>query len=141
MEPAEAPLDQPLPAAAAPPTQSGAVAWKVILAVVAVTLWLGVAWQVVIHIPRAERIFAEFHMRVPVATELVIRFGQWAIPVLAVTSLLVCLIVRQRWAWLWLLIVLPAFTNGAVFLSLYVPYSRLIEGLGGAAHWWDGLLF
>jgi hypothetical protein len=125
-------------AAPLPPAKSGISGWDLIVGSLAVLLWLTVGWMVAISIPRGARLFAEFHMIVPLYTQMLIRFGQWAIPVLALVTLLMCLKVRKRWAWLWLLIVLPAFLICAVFLGLYFPITSLLNGLGGSNDgWWD----
>ncbi len=120
------------------PSTRGNVAWHVIRASLGVILWLAVALLTFISIPRGARLFAEFHMAIPLASELLLRFGQWAIPVLALVTFLVCWKVRRQWAWLWFLIVLPIFLGVAVFVSIYVPLTRLLGGLfGTASDWWS----
>jgi type II secretory pathway component PulF len=119
------------------PPHPGVSGWDLIVGSIGVLLWLGVAWLVAISIPRGERLFADWKMAIPLFTQMVIRFGQWAVPVLASVSLLMCLKVRKRWAWLWFLMVLPAFIICAVFVSLYIPITQLLGALGPNAGWWD----
>jgi hypothetical protein len=136
MHNADQPLDQPGP----PATSWHTLALGVALCVFGLLLWLGVAWLVLVSIPGAARLFADFHMAIPFSADLLIRF-RWAIPVLAVVSLAVCIYSRRPWAWLWLLIVLPAFISTAVIVILYVPITALMNGLqGNNAGWWGHLL-
>jgi hypothetical protein len=120
-----------------PPARFRWSGWDLIVGSFGVLLWLVVGWLVAISIPRGARLFAEFHMAVPLFTQIVTRFGQMAVPTIAVLTLLMCLKVRKRWAWFWLLMVLPAFIICGVFVSLYFPITRLLGALGGNAGWWE----
>ena len=121
-----------------PPAQPrGSIALTVLQVAVAIVCWFVAAWLTFISIPRGARLFAEFHMAIPMITELVVRFGQIAVPILAITSFLVCLKVRRRWAWLWFILVLPTFIATAVFVSLYLPITKLLVAMWGSTDgWW-----
>lgn len=134
MEKAGPKLEQP---ARQSPAHAGVSGWNLIVGSFGVVLWLAVAWQVLISIPRGARLFAEFHVAVPLFTQMVVRFGQFAVPLLAVVTLVMCLKVRRYWAWLWFLIVLPGFLICAVFMSLYIPTATLLRALGGDPAWWE----
>lgn len=122
---------------AASSRQPNAIIARVAIGALALALWLAVAWLTIISIPRGERLFGEFHMQVPMLTELVVRFGRFAVPAIAILTLVMCLKVRKRWAWLWFLLVLPALLACAVFVSLYFPITRLVACLGWTKGWWE----
>jgi cytochrome bd-type quinol oxidase subunit 2 len=93
-------------------------------------LWLTVVGQLVFLVPRMERLFGEFKM--PLLTEWVIHDSRWAVPAVTIATLLVCIALgkRSRWAWPFLLILLPLIINVLVGVSLYFPYMELVEGHG-----------
>jgi type II secretory pathway component PulF len=131
MEPATSNLDQPTPSApaASPPN----LLLMVVSGVLSFLLWLAVVVQFVFLVPRFERLFGEFKMKMPLLTEWVIHHSRWAVPAIAITALLVCISLgrRSRWPWLFLLFLLPLVINVLVGVSLYFPYMVLLDGLEG----------
>lgn len=63
----------------------------VAVGILSVLLWLAVAVQLVIFVPKAERLFDEFKMKVPALTEWVIAYGRWHVPAIACFVLLACI--------------------------------------------------
>lgn len=128
MQPTDPNLDQPAPAASPPDLLLIGVS-----GVVSFLLWLPVVAQLVFVVPRFERTFGEFKMKLPLLTELVIHHSRWAVPAIAIAALLVCISLgrRSRWPWLVLLFLLPLVINVLIGVSLYFPYMELLDGLGG----------
>ena len=105
---------------------------------IGVVLWGIVGWLTFVSVPRGEQLFTEFHMAIPLATEFVIRFAFFAVPILAVSTLILCVFVRRRLALLWFAIGLPILLGTGIFISLYLPITKLLEGLSGTtAGWWQ----
>lgn len=102
----------------------------------ALVLWLAVAFQSLFIVPRFEKVFSDFKMRLPLATEWVMEMtrGIWCIaPACLIALILVCLIPRSRWVGFVLIVLLPLLLNLLIIASLYFPYAALVEGLGGNA--------
>ena len=55
-----------------PPAQSSNPLLLVVADVLSSLLWLGVIWQLVVFVPRCERLFGEFRMKLPMVTVWVI---------------------------------------------------------------------
>src|SRR5688500_3203683 len=70
-------------------------------------LWLTVGFQTLFLVPRFDTLFDEFRMALPWITELVLRRSWWLAPGLIAASILACALVRFRWVWGMVLIVLP----------------------------------
>lgn len=81
--------------------------------------------------PRCQRLFGDFRMKLPIVTEHVIHDSGWAVPAVALATLIVCLALgrRSHWPWLFLLLLLPLVVNVLVCASLYFPYMEMLEGL------------
>jgi hypothetical protein len=116
-----------------PPTNGPGTLVITVLTVFSLPLWLAVAFQIVFIAPRFEKLFADFKMKIPLATELVIFDGWWIAPACLVAALLLCVARQSRWTGLILLVVLPLVINVLIITSLYLPYAALVEGLGGNA--------
>lgn len=91
--------------------------------------WFGVLTQLAFYVPSSRRLFDDFKMRTPLATDLVLHHWWWLIPGLIVASVAVCLATRSRWAWFFFLIVLPLALNVLIFVSMFWPTHLLLEGL------------
>ena len=96
-------------------------------------LWLTVVCQYVFIVPRVERLFGDFRMKLPWLTEQVLHHYRWAVPAITVAAFLVCIALGRRssWPWLFLLILLPLIINVLVGVSLYFPNMELLDGLSG----------
>lgn len=123
--------DLPLEHTPAPSAMPSYLLLMVVSGVLSVLLWLGVVGQLVFLVPRFERLFGEFKMKVPLLTEWVIRDSRWAVPAVTFAAFLVCIGLGRRtpWPWLFLLLLLPLVINGLVGVSLYFPFMELHEGL------------
>jgi hypothetical protein len=126
----QAAADQPLPGNSTPPGRNVVV---VIYAVCSALLWLTVAFQIVFIVPRFERIFTEFGLRLPWMTERVIRDAWWIALVCLIVLLFGCMGQRTRRFGIVLLVVVPLALNLLILVSLYLPYTALVEALGGNA--------
>ncbi|HZZ77737.1 MAG TPA: hypothetical protein VFE62_04405 [Gemmataceae bacterium] len=112
-----------------------------ILGAIGFVVWGAVAYLTFVSVPRGARLFAEFHMAVPLFTELVVRFAIIAVPALFVVTGVLCTWVQRRWAWFWFALVLPMFLGTCIFVSLYLPTVRLLQGLTGTTSgWWNHLI-
>jgi hypothetical protein len=120
--------DAPLP----PPRGPGMV-FLVIVGALAIVLWFALAYEIVLVLPRFEKLFAEFHMRLPWFTERVIYDAWWFAPLCLLVVLFTCMGKRTRWLGLLLLIALPIVLGLLILTALYVPYTELVEALGGNA--------
>lgn len=105
----------------------------VLTGVVSMLLWLALAGQLFFVVPQVARAFGEFRMKLPWLTELVIAESLWAVPVMAVATLVVCIAFAKRsnWPWAFLLILLPLIINGIVGASLFIPYLEMLDALQG----------
>src|SRR5947209_4939937 len=74
-------------------------------------LWLAGVFQTVFIVPRFEKMFLEFKMKLPLATEWVMRNGLWFVFVCLVVAVAVSLVLRKPWAWLAVLVLLPVLIN------------------------------
>ncbi len=119
----------PPPTPAAPPN----LIMFVLAGVLSFLLWLAVAVQLLVLVPRCERLFSDFRMKLPMVTERVIRDSRWAVPAVALATLIVCLALgrRSHWPWLVLLLLLPLVVNVLVGASLLIPYMELLTALDG----------
>jgi hypothetical protein len=99
----------------------------------ALVLWLVVAFQVFFVVPKFEKTFLEFKMKLPLMTEWVIRDLWWFASACLIASILFCVIPRSRWAALIVLVALPLVLNLLIIASLYFPHAALMEGLGAHA--------
>jgi type II secretory pathway component PulF len=104
----------------------------VILAVLSLALWLGVAAQLFWVAPQARRVFEEFQMQIPWLTRQVVHEFWWVAPACLVAGLVISLTARSHGVWFLLMVVLPLILNILVCLSLYLPYKELLESLGPA---------
>jgi type II secretory pathway component PulF len=128
----------------ATPNGSKATLPTAIMAFVHVLVWLPFLAQVYVFIPRRERVFRDFNLKLPGATEAIIALSQWMwkywyvaafavlLAVLVDVALLWILKRRQRLlALLWFILVILA----AVLLELWIEvslgllYGKLAEGL------------
>lgn len=100
--------------------------------VLSVLLWSVAAFQIVFVIPRFVKIFNDFRMAVPVATQIVIDHAIWIVPTIMLATFLWCAITRSRWLWILLLIMTPILVNLAILINFYHPLLLLLEGLAGA---------
>src|SRR5262245_15618150 len=69
--------------------------------------WAVAGFQIIFLMPRFAKIFADFHLKVPVATQQLIDHGWWLVPVLMLLTFLLCAVFRTRWMWIALLIGVP----------------------------------
>jgi hypothetical protein len=119
-----------MPAPTAPPPS---VLLMGVSGVLSLLLWLAVVGQLVIIVPRLERLFGDFGIKMPLLSQWVIQHSRWAVPTIAIAALLVCIGLGRRspWPWVFLWFLLPLVINLLVGVSLYFPYMELLEGLGG----------
>lgn len=130
---ADCPVDNASPQADLPRrdvSRSRAIVVTVIAA--SAFLWLLAIFQMLFVVPRFEKTFAEFRMRVPYVTEIVIRHGTWFVPVCLLMAIAVCWMRRSNLMWVLLLVLLPFFLNLVVAGSYYFPYRALASAMG----WW-----
>jgi hypothetical protein len=94
--------------------------------------WLAVVGELVL-LPRLERQYRDFGIKLPLLTEMVLRHSRWAVPTLTLAALLVCIGLGSRspWLWVFLLLLLPLVLNLVVGVGLFFPYMVLLDGLGG----------
>ena len=105
----------------------------VVAGLLSMLLWLTVVGQLVFFVPRVEQLFVEFRMKMPWLTQHVIHDCRWAVPAVTIATFVACIALgkRSRWAWPFLLILLPFLINVLVGVSLYFPYMALLDGLSG----------
>jgi hypothetical protein len=115
------------------PTSSVRILIIVVFAFFSLVFWLGVAVLVVLIVPRFDRLFTDFKLRLPWITERVICDAWWVAPACLAAAALSCVAKATRWAGLRLLIVAPLVIILLIVASLYFPYMALLEGLGGNA--------
>ena len=136
--------DLPLDNAARPPASEIGGLSTLALAIAVgfgVLLWLVVAFQALFIVPRFEKLFLDFKMKLPFFTELVIGFSRFSrhgwllLPLCLIAAALVCIALtwQSRWAGIVLIVALPLLINLLIIASLYFPYAALVEGLGGNA--------
>ena len=128
----------------APEQPTSATGWRVggiVMLVPSALLWAAAFVQVIFVVPRIERIFLDFKMILPDATQLVfsrgvpwtlIAFVVWV--ALACASMILCRNQHHARVLLALLILLglmPLLFNLFLAASLYLPLMDLLEGLGG----------
>lgn len=133
MDPRNLPVTQPLNTPPNPtPAPSSSLLLVVVASVLSSLLWLGVIGQTFVLVPRCERLFGEFRMKLPTVTEWVIAGSRWVVPAVTIAVLVVCLALGKRspWAWLFLLFLLPFVANVFIGVSLYFPYMELLDGFG-----------
>ena len=96
--------------------------------VLSLLLWLAVVGQLVFFVP----IIEGFKMKLPWQTELVVNESLWAVPAITIAAFVACVVLgkRSRWAWPFLLILLPLILNVLVCVSFYLPLMEL-HGLSG----------
>lgn len=94
-------------------------------------IWSVSAFQIIFVIPRFEKIFNDFRMALPMSTRMVMEYSLWIVIVVMFFSFLMCGLVRTRLLWIGFLIVVPIMANLSIFINLYYPYMKLLEGLGG----------
>jgi hypothetical protein len=94
-------------------------------------LWLAAIFQTLFILPRFEKLFLEFAIRMPLPTEAVMRNAWRVVPACVVLAVAIPIAIRRRWAWLFALIRLPILVNLFLFLAYYLPYATLVGGLGG----------
>jgi hypothetical protein len=125
---ADLPLDHS-PKPAAPPRDPLLI---VVAGLLSLLLWSAVVAQYVWIVLWVERLFVEFKMKLPWLTQHVVHEGKWAVPAITIATLLVCIALgkRSRWAWPFLLILLPLMINVFLGVSLYFPFLE-IHGLSG----------
>ena len=104
---------------------------KTFVGIVAIPFWVACGWLMIFSVPRAERLFADFRMRLPLMAEFVIAWGWLAVPAVLLVACMVGLILQRRWAIYLSFVVIPAILSTLVFISIYVPIRELTEALGG----------
>jgi hypothetical protein len=112
-------------------------------------LWIAVAVELTFVVPHYERLFADFRVKVPWATEVVIASSRWCIKywyvliVLAIagvglSTILIRHLAQKPWlgfTWCVAILLLPLLVGFSIWFFCYWPYLKLLEGLqGGAAH-------
>jgi type IV pilus assembly protein PilC len=120
----------------------------IVLVGIAVLLWGAFLGTLLFFVPRFERTFAEFKLRLPHATAVTLDASRWmvkywyvlvlmAIPGLPTAVALSHLVRRSastRWlAVLWFILLLGVPLAGQVYVwcSILIPYADLVEALGG----------
>ena len=91
--------------------------------------WLGIWFQMMFFVPRVAATFNEFKMKMPYLTELLMDQLWWIFPAALVVAILIGFAVRKRWAWAFLMIVLPLWLNIIVLVCLFLPTMQLLIGL------------
>jgi hypothetical protein len=107
-------------------------------------LCCGVVAFLIGYIPRAERVFRDFNMKLPAATELTVVVARWlanywyVLPpfgflwLILAGALLGALRQRHRslgWLWALLLLLLPLLVGVFAFFAVVSPYVKLLDGL------------
>src|SRR5208283_2742416 len=93
--------------------------------------WLAIFAQLTFLAPMTQKWIAEYKMRIPWLTERVMFDFWWIVPGIAIAAIVLCAVLRNRWAWGFALLVLPLLVNSFVTLSLFIPTLDLLEGLSG----------
>jgi type II secretory pathway component PulF len=126
-------IDMPVDNAAPQP------GWRILLVVVLIllstVLWVAAAVQVLFVLPRFEKLFNDFAMKIPFVTEQVIRQSWWVAPTCFFVAGVTCFTTRSRWVRRICLILAPLILNLLMGMSLYFPYTALVAGLGGRNPW------
>jgi type II secretory pathway component PulF len=120
---------------------------SLMLAAVSAALWGGLLAFMVTVVPRYDRMFSDFGVRLPATAEFTINAARWCVkywyvgalwlamlaPVLAVLTVLIR---RARKGWLsalwWLLLLgVPLIALGLAWLCLELPLASLVRDLKG----------
>src|SRR6266545_1849362 len=117
-------------AAEQPPARSSYVFESIVIPV-SVLIWLFVLLQMLFVVPRFQKLYGDFRMRVPMNTQLIMDHAWWLAAIVMLASFLLCVPVRSRWGWLILLLGVPKIANLSIFLNLWVPYLRVLQMLEG----------
>ncbi len=129
---------------AVPPLRTSAATVAIGVAIHGI-LWFLLFVVMLIVVPRYERLFSDFKMKLPDLTVRVLAASAWcrqywyvvaliAVPLLSGDGILLFLIGRSphRWPgriWLGLWIALPLLAGALVALSIMMPLAQLQEGL------------
>jgi type II secretory pathway component PulF len=115
----------------------------------AVVLWAALVWELLAVVPRYERLFADFRLRLPQATVVTLNVSRWVgsywyvlvltlLPALTAAAVVSYLLrhgpAAPRWLrvlWFVLLLGVPAAAHVFLWVSILQPYWALLEGLGG----------
>jgi type II secretory pathway component PulF len=131
--------DANVPRADYPPIAKGPGVLAIVVPVVAGLLWLTAAFQLLVIVPRFEKLFMDFKMKLPLLTEWLIRDAWWGAPAgLAFWTsigIALCFSRRTRWLGLTLVVVAPLLFNLLVFLGICIPYVELVKAIGDAPPW------
>jgi hypothetical protein len=113
-----------------------------IVVVLAVTLWIAVVGELLFVVPEFERIFMDFHMRVPLATEAIVACARWCmkypyvlpmpLAMIGVSTWLIRHRVGKRWLsglWCLAMLLLPAGIAFLIWLACFLPMEWLLDGL------------
>jgi hypothetical protein len=133
-----------------PPAESRPANPVVTIAVIvlAALSWGAVLFQLVFIVPYFERRFAEFRLRLPSATEMVIALSRpcseypYLVPVVFVLGVVAIAVptwlIRHRLrtrglgvVWCVAMLVVPLLAVLVVWYSCYLPYTKLLEALEG----------
>lgn len=112
-----------------PPYSTRTILLFAAIALFAAMAWCGVVFQLMIFVPRSAKLFADFRMRLPYLTELVLQQGWLLAAIAALVAFGCCLAIRRNWAWSFLLLLLPMMLNVFILVSLYLPTMYLVIGL------------
>jgi type II secretory pathway component PulF len=126
------------------PSRSPLVA-LIVGAAVPALLWGCLCVGLVLYVPRYKKIFADFALVLPGATVAVIAVSDWianywyvlllSLPFLFAPDVLIILLLWRRGSsvlgrlWAGLMIVLPLLAAAVVVIALYLPLTKLYEGL------------
>jgi len=122
------------------------IALTALLVSLSLVLCLALIGQMLLIVPAYERTFADFRLRVPLLTELiiaasrmVIRYWFVFIPVVFIVFVLLGAVsyqIRHRWRnrwcsalWFVLLLGLPVAANITMWIALEIPLWQLVDGL------------
>ncbi len=108
-------------------------------------LWLAVLGVMIIWVPRFQKTLADFKLKVPWATEVILSVSEWIVqfwfllsPLLLILFLIldapVYFLMRLRYpskSWLWsgLMTLLPLAVLSIIFAALLLPQLKVLEGL------------
>jgi type II secretory pathway component PulF len=119
-----------------------------IVFLLAAILWIVIAAEMLFVVPEFERIFVDFHMRLPLATEAIIACSRWCVKYWYVLAMQMAMAaggmaaltwlirhrVRKNWLsslWCLAMLLVPAAIAFLTWLACYLPMEKLLDGLAG----------
>jgi type II secretory pathway component PulF len=131
-----------------PDSERPSLGVTVFVIIVPAILWIAVLAELMFFVPIFDRIFADFHLGLPLASEWTIACSHWCIKYPYVLPMPLAMIVVAIAGSIWLIrhqlgkrllggvwcaamMLLPIVVGLLIAVVCYLPYVKLLEGLAG----------